>query len=143
MDSENNQILDFIKYILNDMVSKITIISTLLNDVSRQVNVIVVLDNQPPSRSELLDKINNIPVNITHEVQDKFDQHREEVNIDGKKYLKKLNEILDLLKIIVNKIEVNESKLSTTIKILGALCVVVPVAWGFFYWIHAMGWIDK
>ena len=143
MESENNQILDFIKYILNDMVSKITIISTLLNDVSRQVNVIVVLDSQPPSRLELLDKINNIPINITHEVQDKFDQHRDEVNIDGKKYLKKLNEILDLLRIIIDKIEANESKLSTTIKILGALCVVLPSAWGVFYWMHSMGWLDK
>ena len=143
MESENNQILDFIKYILNDMVSKITIISTLLNDVSRQVNVIVILNGQPPSRLELLDRINNIPINITHEVQDKFDQHREEINVDSKKYLKKINEILDLLNIIVDKIETNEGKLSVTIKILLALCTVLPTVWAIFYWIHNMGWLDK
>lgn len=137
----NSQVLEFIRFILTDMVSKITILSTLLNDVSRQVNVIVVLDSQPPSRIELLEKINNIPISVTREVQDKFDHHQDEVNEDGKKYLKKLNEIIDLLKIIETKIESNENKISTMFKIVSAIIVVIPLLWGIFLFAHKQNWI--
>ena len=56
----DNQIYDFLKYVMSEVLSKITVVTSTINDVTTQVRTLIILDGTPPSRSDLLEKTNHI-----------------------------------------------------------------------------------
>jgi hypothetical protein len=153
MDQNINtsQIFEFIKFIQTDILSKITSLSLLINDISKQLNMLVVLDSQPPSRLELLEKIKLNSSELESEtldiLQTQFKKTNEKLIIyDGIIYniseiTLKITSISDQINLINTKINSNLDSYKFIFKVVVVVVSIVPIIWAIFTWFHSQGFI--
>lgn len=153
MDQNNNsnQLFEFIKFIQSDILSKITSLSTIINDISKQINILVLLDSQPPSRIELLEKIKMNSLELENEtieiLQTQFKKtdlkliSYDNIVTDIKHVNLGLNSILDQIGEINKKMNSSLDSYKFIFKIVVVTISIVPIIWTIFIWLHSQGFI--
>lgn len=136
--TENN-IFEFIKYILSDMVTKLTIVTSNMTDVTNQVKNLTTVVSQPPTRSDILEKINITREAISNEIDDEIvkrlnDREKDYFNLNI--FIKELNVVVQKLTTMIDENTNLLNKLHNKINILqivvAAIFALIPILWGLF-----------
>jgi hypothetical protein len=159
---DNHQIFEVIKFIQTDILSKITALSVIITDISRQLNILVILDSQPPSRLELLEKLKStffdisqtININLESSCEDTTDLLQKQfektdlklIRYDGviisiNDIISKINALSNQFNGIDNKITNSLNSYKSIFRILVIIASIIPMLWGIFIWAHSQGFI--
>lgn len=161
-NDNHNQIFEFIKFIQNDILSKITALSVVINDISKQLNLLVILDSQPPSRLELLEKLKTTFSDISQTININLDSTCDNTQELLKEQFKKtdlklirydgvltsINDVILKINSLSNKFETVDTKITDSLnsyksvfRILVIIASIIPMLWGVFVWFHSQGFI--
>ncbi len=93
-ETKNNKqidtdVLDFLKYVLSEVLSKITTTTSTINEVTNQVKTLITLSSQAPTRHDLMEKLSRMFIDIAQKLDDNVvdgmtDNHKELTNQLGK-----------------------------------------------------------
>jgi hypothetical protein len=152
-NTSDNHVIEFLKFVLTDVVSKITMVTVNMNEVTNQVKTLITLENVPPSRNDLLQKINDVIETLSDDLntlqkdmttQTQAHCDKLQAKIDSKEIEQsKTNTELLKLAILIPRLEEISSDvkkitgvfvlLSRLAKIMAA---IIPVLWGVFHYVE-------
>lgn len=153
----DNRVFEFVKYVLSEVLSKITTVTTSINEVSNQVKTQTLLSTQPPTRADIIDKIDGIANDLSKEIDasvvasmkdnHKVIQHqiddlekklddKEKDHSNFKKTTEDLTKQIEILIIQTNQISSIVNKLNTKViiflQLIAGLVALIPILWGLF-----------
>jgi hypothetical protein len=163
----DNQVFDFLKYILTEVLEKMTNVSTTMNDVTNQTKTLTTLSSQSPTRADLSAKLDQIVKIINDEIDKKvvvaLREHHKEISAASQAYFIKILDKLDEkekeiilscnkitensqqltqidtnITIIVESIKKSNIIVSFIIKAIAIAVAAIPILWTLFNWLNSI-----
>ena len=142
-DQTDNRIYDFVKFILSDVLSKMTLVTTTMNDNSNHIKNLTSIISMPPSRADILDKLGVIRIAISDEIDDEIVKRlieREKDYINMNNFIHDLNQVTTKLSSQIEDVSKSITALNTKVNIalqvVGAIVVLIPIIWGIFEFVN-------
>lgn len=157
--SESTNIFEFIKWVLTDLVGKITTLSANMNDMSNQIKTLNTIVSQAPTRLNIMDKLNGVGQDVNKEIDilkrdftTQSKEHCEKVlertDDAEEKQQKIMDEMHDSYQIMItigpklDEILTEIKKISglfiLVAKIAGIITVIIPGVIGLVHWIESV-----
>lgn len=152
----DNRVFDFVKYVLSEFLSKITVVTSAISDVTNQVKFLTTMSSQVPTRTDLAAKIDQVYDTLSEEINKDLLENLKVQHKDISNILEKISEKIsncernqEALKLLCDasdkKLDVliegfKKSKIirGILIKVIAGVITGIPILWGLFTWIASI-----